>query len=250
VLCDDFNSYVCKYNRGLAGEATKLFHEIIGGSFAKLWKLAVPDFCFVNVNSEHIEEFYQLQPAFFRSPCFGSLFNDGVADVDEFYAKLSPASKSKFVNKINFFKIALFDIWIANEDRNFNNYNLLIDIEQENQFIPIDHDSIFNTGNLDKGLVLLSDNESLISTEITSRLFTKKEIQSQNLVSHVKEEYYICIENCKQNVDNILNDIPTGWNVNKEKYKTLFNEQLFNKQWVDDCFKHFHKLIQLKFLTT
>jgi hypothetical protein len=247
ILCDDFNYYVCKYNRQSGVKAVKLFHEFLAGSFAKLWNLAVPEFCLVNVNPSHIEGHEILQPVFFKTLCFGSKYNNRYSEIDEFYADMTSTDKRKFELKYDFLKIGLFDIWLANEDRNFNNYNLLIDVENKNRFIPIDHDAIFNTGNLHRGLVLLSENESLINTDLTKRLFTATELRSKDFFKKAKNDYYLCVTECEINIDKILQNIPIEWKINSVEYQNLLHEHLFNKEWTDRCFNYFKELIQLQF---
>ncbi len=248
ILCDNFDFYVCKYNRFPGSESKKLFHELIAGRFAQLWNLSVPDFCLVNVNPEHVFGHKLLQPAFFQTTCFGSKYNQNLVEIDEFYGELSATQKKKFDSKFDYLKIALFDIWMSNEDRNFNNYNLLIDIENGNRFTPIDHDAIFNTGNLDKGLILLSENETLIDTELTARLFNSRELRIMDFLTDIKNEYYLCVSECKKNLDKILQDVPKDWNINADNYRTLLNENSFNKKWIEEVFDHFSELIQFKFL--
>lgn len=246
ILCDDLNFYVCKYNRQPGTEATKLFHEYLAGSFARLWGLAIPDFSLVHVNPQHIDGHDYLQPAFFRTPCFGSKYNGRFSELDEFYGERMASMKKQFGHRREFLKIALFDIWMANEDRNFNNYNLMIDIENQYRFVPIDHDAIFNTGNLDKGLTLLSDNETLISTDLTRILFSSKELCDQIYLEDIKNEYYICIAVCKSQLTQILSVIPEEWNVNVADYQNLLETNLFNDAWNKSCFRHFIELIQLE----
>lgn len=248
ILCDDFNYYVCKYNRSPGVEAKKLFHEFIAGRFAQIWNLAIPDFCFVNVNPDHVLDYGILQPAFFQTLCFGSKYNGSFIEIDEFYGELSASQKRKYGFKYDFLKIALFDIWMANDDRNFNNYNLLIDVENGNRFTPIDHDAIFNTGNLDNGLFLLSANETLIDTDITKRLFGAKELRNSDFIKNIENEYYLCISECSKNLDIILQDVPESWNINTEKYRTLLTNNSFNKKWIEKSLEHFLELIQLQFL--
>ena len=247
ILCDDFNLYVCKYNRQQGVEAKKLFNEFLAGHFAQIWNLSIPEFCLVKVNPEHISGHNSLQPAFFKTTCFGSKHNRHLAEVDEFYSEISPAQKKKFHKKYDFLKIALFDIWLANEDRNYNNYNLLIDIENQNKFTPIDHDAIFNTGNLDKGLVLLCDNESLIHTDLVKRLFTSKELRNSDFMKNLKKEYYLYISKCENNLDRILQKTPDDWQINRAEYQNLLKENLFKKQWVDESLEYFLYLVQLQF---
>ncbi|MFO7658121.1 MAG: HipA family kinase [Bacteroidales bacterium] len=245
ILCDDFDFYVCKYNRWPGGAAKSLLHEFLAGSFARLWNLAVPEFCFVNVNPSHVEGIAGLQPFFFHTLCFGSRFKR-LIDIDEFYTEISSTERRKFHKKTDYLKIALFDIWLANEDRHFKNYNLLIDAGNDYRFVPIDHVAIFNTGNLDKGLTLITEDESLISTELTRRLFSRKELLNREYLTNIQNECYICISDCEKNVDNFLGLIPENWKINIKDYQKLLKEHLFNEKWVKDCLNYFLELIQIQ----
>lgn len=244
ILCNDFNLYVCKYSRLPGRAATKLFHEWIAGCFAKLWDFAVPDFCIITVNPDYVSDHYLLQPAFFRTPCFGSRYDRHLAEIDEFYAGSASQIKRRFKEKIEFLKIALFDIWLANEDRNLNNYNLLIDVKRDNRFIPIDHDAIFNTGNLDKGLVLLSENETLLGTNFTKSLFSAKELSDQVLLKKIKNEYYLCTQKCENRLKEILRTVPEEWKINIEEYENLLKQNLFAKKWINNCWIYFLEILQ------
>lgn len=224
-----------------------MFHELLVGGFAKLWELAVPDFCLVQVKPDHVEDHPILQRSFFNTLCFGSKYEGNCAEIDEFYADMSLPGKKRFKHKFEFLKIGLFDIWMANEDRKFNNYNLLIDVENGNRFVPIDHDAIFNTGNLDKGLVLLTEDESLINTDLTRKLFSVKELRKKDFLENTKNDYYLCVGKCKQNTGKILQEIPPEWGIDVAEYQNLLDSHLFNEEWIDGCFTHFQELIQVQF---
>lgn len=248
ILCDDFNHYVCKYNRVPGSRANKLINEYIAGSFAQYWNLKVPDFILVRVKKEHIEKTHSLQPAFFNTFCFGSKYNSKYQELDIFFSEISGRNRNYFPYKSDFLKVSLFDIWICNEDRNHQNYNLLVDIENENQFIPIDHDAVFNTSNLHRGLFLISEEESLITTDFTKKLFKFNELSDRDLLKEIENDYYLCISKCKKNVDTILSEIPGEWKLDAEEMKTLLTAHLFNDKWSSECYNHFLKLIQLQLL--
>ncbi len=111
-------------------------------------------------------------------------------EIDNFYAEIGAKERKTFKNKADYLKIAFFDIWLSNEDRNQGNYNLLIDIENENQFVPIDHDAIFNTGNLDKGLYLITLEDSLIYSGIFKSLFPKRSFDEEEYITNIKNEVF------------------------------------------------------------
>ncbi len=61
--------------------------------------------------------------------------------------------------------IALFNLWVANEDRNWNNANLLYDVNSNN-LIAIDHGCILNTATFDYNLSLLTQNETILYSDL------------------------------------------------------------------------------------
>jgi hypothetical protein len=245
ILCDDFNFYVCKYNRWPNTTAFRLLQEYLAACFAKTWKIATPSFEFVKINPSHVEDIPGLQPAFFQAPCFGSLYSKKYAELDEFYAQISGNEKNRFKYKTELLKIALFDIWLANEDRKFNNYNLLINVEDGNRFVPIDHEAIFNTGNLNKGLALLTEEDSLITTGITKGLFSRKELLNRKYLEDIQNECYFCIQECERNSNNFLNEVPLQWHINIADIKHHLQNYLFHDHWIKECMKHFRVLLQL-----
>jgi len=237
---------VCKYTRHPGSPANRLLQEYLGSCLANYWGLKIPEFGFVNIKPDHAGNHSELQPIFFQAPCFGSLYNREYKEVDKFMDMMVKADKKKFANRHDFLKIALFDIWTSNEDRNHNNFNLLIhSTDTGYYFIPIDHEMIFNTGNLDKGLCLITDSESIISTPITKKLFTRKELTDQKYLESIKKEYYLCTSNCKKKLNGILQEIPDEWLINKPVIKQSLLDNLFQKKWIEDCFKEFLCFIQL-----
>ncbi len=244
VLCSDLEFYVCKYKMAIGGSAEKLFREYLGACFLKEWSLLVPDFAFVEISEHHIKEFLKLQPHYFQTTCFGSKYIRDSKEFDNFFVFLQPSDKKLFNNKFDFLKIGLFDIWISNEDRHTQNYNLLLNFETFYDIIPIDHSEILNSGNLDKGLNLIPENESIISSPLTRKLFTKKELKDKSNLQRIEEDYYFCIEKCKDNIDEITQNIPDDWHVNIEKQKELLHQELFKTDWIESVFSQFISFVQ------
>jgi len=244
VLCDDLNDYVCKYNKS-SSTAFRLFNEYISASFLKLWQLNVPDFCFINVKREHIPQDLGFPYYFFDVPCFGSLFNRNFKEVDNFFSGFKYADSHKFQSIADYFKIALFDIWLANDDRHPGNYNLLIDTEQNNKLIPIDHEAVFNTSNLHLGLYPISYEASILSSEIVHRML-KNYASNQQFVNNLENYLYLCVKVCLENLDNILYNSPNEWNIDKQKIKELLIQHIFNKEWSLICWKTFREFLQIR----
>lgn len=140
-----------------------------------------------------------------------------------------------------FLKIALFDIWMCNEDRHFENPNLLYDLKN-NLFIPIDHSFCFNTNNLDKEPYLIADNESILDTPFLNRFFnghlqTKTEEIRLEILNEFKNNYNVC---CQQ-LDTILAGIPNEWNSDRQYLKERLSF-LFAENWLIECQHLFTRL--------
>ena len=126
ILCNDMQDYVCKY--ALNGNATNLLCEYLAASFLKLWELPVPDFCFVQVNYEHVQQL-GIPKHVIEKTCFGSKFSKSYVELNLFNDEPDLKKQTGYIaHKMNLLKIALFDIWLANEDRNHNNLNLIVDV--------------------------------------------------------------------------------------------------------------------------
>lgn len=248
VHCDDLSFYVVKYKRNQ--KATNLFNEYIGASFLKLWDLATPDFELINVKKEHVPAGLHpnISPDYFRATCFGSKFSRSYDDVSEILKESPQVWKEQFIHKNELLLIALFDIWIANEDRNINNANLMYDLSSGNRFIPIDHQHIFNSSNLENGLSQLTDNESILSLQTLQQLFKKKEIQNKKLVVDAKNKYYFYVDECQKKLIEIFKEIPKDWNIDTQYYVELLENQIFNEKWIENCWENFITLLQCNFL--
>ena len=128
-MCADLNDYVCKYATGVPTRT--LYNEFIAAEFLEHWGLNKPDHRIVNINEEHILEGVKstrIQVRYFTRPCFGSKHELYAKEIDPSFPNLDINRKilNAIENKFDLLKIGLFDLWLANEDRNHNNYNLLL----------------------------------------------------------------------------------------------------------------------------
>lgn len=237
VHCNDLEYYVCKYNCS-TGSANLLFREYMAASFLTIWELQVPSYVLVNLQNHHNPEAKKnINNAM---PCFGSLFNNELREIDAFIIEASNAQKLKFKNKIELLYIALFDYWIANDDRNFNNYNIMLKLENDQyQFIPIDGGAVFHTGNQDKINYTLSIDESLIYSPLAESLFSTKAFLNDDLIQTLKENYYLRIQSCKNALYVLIDNVPNQWQINKQAEYNNLNNFLFSDNWIDECWNIF-----------
>ena len=243
VHANDLNFYVCKYNTS-SFSANMLFREWMCSSFLKLWKLNVPEFDFIKLKEHHNPD--GIQKINNEMPCFGVLYNNEYREIDAFISGMSSAQRRKFSTKIDMLKIALFDYWLSNDDRNHNNYNLMLHLKDGNyKIIPIDGGSVFHTGTQDKGNYTLSTDESILSSPLLSSLFSKKELCNSDLLNGLSEYYYICIQNCKQLLKEIINQAPPLWQINKQTEIQNLEQFLFKDNWITEVWETFTQHLQI-----
>ncbi|NRD20591.1 hypothetical protein HNV08_11075 [Winogradskyella eckloniae] len=246
VTCTDLTDWVCKHSRN---SISPLVNEIIGSLFAINWNLRTPEIALITVDREHVPSKFapQLQPIFFNKPCFGSsLLKEGqVIDKSLLASFKKTAFKRKILNKEDLLKIALFDIWIGNDDRHQGNSNLILDQSESGKyyFNVFDHGAIFNTSSLIHGIQLITEDESLITSELATILFGNVNNLTE-IVDKIVQDFYLCVERCEQELSNILLSIPLEWNFNVVEFETLLRENIFNNDWCNSCVLHFRELIQ------
>lgn len=244
ILCGDMHEYVCKHAMG--GNGMNLLCEYIAASFLKIWELPVPDFAFIKLNYEHIRPL-NISEHLVSKTCFGSRYNRYAQELTLFTDEPDiKKQKAYFDNREQLLKIALFDLWLANEDRNFNNTNLLIDVKDNYSFIPIDHGAILNTRVVNSKISTLTENECLTDTEIFKKLFPIRDF-SKNYINELREYFYLCTQQCKTEFREILDQIPLEWDVNRKVVEQKLIEEVFTPEWEESVFNTFLDYINSPF---
>ena len=241
IGCSDFNDYVCKYGSG-SGNARRLLCEYLGAQYMRIWELPIPNFAFINVNPDHIPANFAIPKISFNQTCFGLQYNRQYTEL----TRLNDLSIAQGFKKQSFkyvlLKIALFDCWLANEDRNSNNYNLMFDLQNDYQLIAIDHEGIFYTRIFDKPIYPLNDNDTILNSTFVQKLFHKKDLNS-SVIESLREYFYICVNNCEQNNNSILSCVPQNWQVEIN----LINQkktEIFSEEWKKETFNTFLVFVQ------
>ena len=232
VMCSDVNIYVCKYMRSSA-TAYKLACEFIGTNLAKVWQLNTPDIVLVNIRSAHWEGINVSHSL--SAPSIGFRWLDGVVDITpSTYAKV-PA---KVETLAQLMRIALFDFWVANEDRNANNANLMYDVTRE-QLVSIDYGCIFNTATFNYSLSQLTSTDTILWSDLFHHLLQGTDRQTcLAIADRLKADYEECLERSKSVVAEIIAEIPQEWNVPLEIVSEKLR-QLFDKQWTEAVWDNF-----------
>jgi hypothetical protein len=245
VMCSDMKEYICKYSNPTCSQLVK---ELIASKFLKIWGIHTPEVALVKIHPHHLpqqklERRQSLRQ--FEKLCFGSL----VMPNTEICTPIQMNARANVQNpglKEDILKIALFDIWMANDDRTLNNPNLLMMIgsEQEKRFVAIDHAAVFNTGFLDRPLYEQSFEDSLLYAPWIQSMFSNTR-QEHLLFENTIQFFHQAVENCKNQLPSIVASIPGEWLAEPEVFQERCSNALFSASWlhsVEDSFRTFAPL--------
>ena len=222
VMCSDKNAYICKYMRSPFA-AYKLVCELIGAQMAMAWRLNTPEIAFVRIRPSHWSKGSN------TALSIGSKKMDGVVDVTP---STNREVKSSTKILMQLLKIALFDFWMANEDRNANNANLLYDVERED-LVSIDYGCIFNTATFEFPLSQLTSTDTILYSDMFQHLTQERSTSSlEAMVKPLKSYYLVCVSHSRQLSMQIVDAVPKEWNVPADIVKNKVN-QLFEPEWVE-----------------
>lgn len=245
MLCDDLEYWVVKYPK--RNRDFDLVKEYLGAVFLREWGLPIPEFAFVNVPMSHVPMGLhpRIQPYFFQGTCFALKYERHFDEVTKLLEGMSDYQKSQLVQKEEFLEIALFDLWLGNEDRNENNYNLLYDISGGYRFIPIDHQALFNNGIPGSKLSLLTENESLIGTPVFRKLFSRKEVSKFGSNAAVKNKFYFCVRKCFDSLEAIVEEMPEDWQIESGRLVEDLGQTIFHESWLKEVWNNFIEYLQI-----
>ena len=228
VLCSDMNAYICKYMRS-SFAAYKLACELVGAQMAMAWHLDTPEIAFVRIRPSHWPKGGQ------ATLSIGSRMLDGVVDITpSTYREVESSAKTL----TQLLRIALFDFWTANEDRNANNANLLYDVEKEG-LVSIDYGCIFNTATFEFPLSQLTSTDTILYSGLFQYLVQDKSRATlEAMVKPLRAYYLSCLNRCRRHGSEMAKAMPTDWNV-PSAYVEKKIGQLFESEWVDGVWSNF-----------
>ena len=236
VMCSDMNHYICKYIRNSTSNQ-KLVCELIGTKMAMIWELNVPAVAFVNIKPEHWPVSF-VRPKIMTT-MLGSKYLDSVEYVSPPNFDKLPQTKKMLSHLL---KIALFDFWIANEDRNANNSNLLYDISNK-RLVPIDFGCILNNADFRYPMMQLTTNETIISSPLFKYLSNDISIQGlQKVKNDIRQSYAVNLSLCRNRIDTVIEYMPEDWNVPKEVVTDKLS-QLFEPDWTEGAWNNFEECL-------
>lgn len=242
VTCSDLNDYVCKYN-AQGGTPNRLLCEYIGAYMCRLWNIGIPDFAFVNVRSEHIDSEWAIPYRTWEQCCFGVKYNESYVEITRI-TTIDGALRKRFPSRHDLLYIALFDLWLSNEDRSEDNYNLLHNIADSNKLVPIDHECIFNFCNISSAIVGIEIYDSIIASALFHKLFIRKDLEG-DVLTEIEKKFYFYTQKCEDEVEDMLSQIPLDWGVDVESLRQKFHKEIFSAKWKKETFDRFLSFIHL-----
>lgn len=233
VLCSDGYHYICKYKKP-GYSANRLVYELVGSEFARLWKIATPHSALI-LNDPIIWDDKGITHDL-TAPLWGSRKMDSVYDLSDINCNQIPPTKDSLRELLT---IALFDLWMANEDRTCNNYNLLYDMKK-GKIVSIDYGGVFNSGIINNPVYQLNEQDSIISSNLCDSL---KKADVETVSRTLYSSYLKCVSNCKKTYKHILSSIPTEWCIDNSLFEAKLNE-LFDENWVNGVWDNFNSILK------
>lgn len=231
VTCSDMNTYICKYMRSSAA-AYKLACELIGAQMAMSWQLDTPEVAFVKIKPSHWNRNNKSHNL--SALAIGSRQIDDVFDITpNTYIDVTPTED--VLQQL--IRIALFDFWIANEDRNANNANLMYNFLTE-RLVSIDYGCILNTATFDFPLSQLTSTDTILYSDLFHHLNQYKNNVINIFASRLKNDYDTFLNNSKNMVKIIIDVLPKDWNIATEIVESKLT-QLFDNQWIVNVWDNF-----------
>lgn len=112
-----------------------------------------------------------------------------------------------------------------------------------NFLYAIDHVNIFNSSYLNYGVTDITEDDSILKTELAKILFKDKRKLTQ-IVDNLVHNFYLCTEECCNRLDEILGLVPDSWRINKDEMKEKIVGNLFTEKWKAHCIYNFRGFVQ------
>lgn len=252
IVAEDNEVYFTKNYEGKL-PAYYLTSEIICHYFLTIWQIPTPNITLLELNAkvlkEYLDTFSKRHKAFYYDiPAVGSLLVIGqIMELNSIAEPMENINIDKIENKEDVWKIALFDIWVENDDRKPSNPNMLRQQVDYNtiKLYALDHAFCFNSLkykdlNPNYGITQ-SFNDNILYTELAKYLLKnhKDDEKFKNTVTSFFQEK---ITLCKQYFETIWNFIPIEFGLDEQDRIKLF-DFLFHNQRNQEVIKHFFEHI-------
>jgi hypothetical protein len=169
IIAENIKMYAAKNSKNKF-PATDIINELIAHYLLLCWKIYTPNIAIIEINANDIKEKYSNnhKPNYYNIPVFGSEWIQNAIELSEFDAVNSLKDFNRYHDPFQIFMIALFDIWVVNDDRKHSNTNILLTTKEDKlQITPIDHSFIFasmNYQNLDPNDEYFTYNDHILES--------------------------------------------------------------------------------------
>lgn len=240
-ICSTNEIYFCKYlNSFKRLELNCLAYEVVANFLLTKLDISTPEIALVTVspntlNKKKIRFNRRLREG---NICFGS---KEISPVQELQAiqDFSKNDFNKLLNPEDIIKIALFDLWVDNQDRGriFEdgiNYNILIEqVGSKQKIIAFDNAFIFG-GIEDIGTFnptrVVSTRNKLVATPFYKKVI--KFIDNKKFNHTVNNFVPLLEQNFKQEISEIIRQLPQEWHLTKNLDERI-NDFLSNKKHIN-----------------
>lgn len=248
VIDSSFTPYVLKFPNGRS-DNDSITKEFLCHFLLKTWNIPTPEIIILTIPPNILEECTLLEERekiiIKDYNCFGSKMLLNSIDLMEFITAKDNVSLRRIKNPYDLIKIALFDIWVENEDRRPSNNNLLLNpIGKSFEITAIDHSFTFSTLSFNELVhtgVNFSYNDSILHSTLAKSIIHKQE-WSKDLCLKYREMFYLCIQNAETLFLN--NDINFADNyLFTNENRTFLYNFLFNKERNEGVLEEFFYII-------
>lgn len=237
VVADDYKTYFIKSAQN-QNPCYYLINEFLCHYLLKCWHIPTPNIAAITLDPKLLADNFSTRHKkhYYDTICFGSQSIKDAVDLNNFFNANKKPDFNKFYNPEILFLIALFDIWVENDDRKPSNNNILLEpIDSRFNILAIDQAYTFSSmkyTDLNPDFVSSSYNDTILLSPIGQSV--KRRIKkNKEWFKEASENFYLCIRNCEQNFNDISECIPKhlGFDLRLQGslHSFLFNEKR-NKQ--------------------
>ena len=200
TLCVDGNTYISKSRKGLVAFDYEIVSEFICAQFLSFWGIATPTtkgitFTQDIIQKSDLSDRHRWDRNYRDCICFGSKLVENPIEVSQILLLDRFRGLSRFEDPLQFFRIALFDLWVLNDDRKPSNPNLLLEPHTNGlRFCAIDHAYTFGTSAYEDLLpnMFMSYNDSILDCSFVAKVTKRFGAQLPDFQAYLHESVNFC----------------------------------------------------------
>ncbi|MEP6645928.1 MAG: HipA family kinase [Saprospiraceae bacterium] len=210
ALCEDGNTYFVKRRKTNKPNDCEIISEFVCSAFLRLWEINTPKIKGIIVDPALLRSgMPSPNPSWLdhqNGVCFGSRKLENPIEITSILNLNKIRGVKRFANPYDFFRIGLFDLWLVNEDRNWNNPNLLLlDTKGKFDFYAMDHAYTFGTRNFDEldDQLLAPHNDSILDSSFAKKIIKGLPAQLPDFHKYFQQSVNLCHSNHEQILKSI-----------------------------------------------